>query len=71
MHDLNIALAELARMVERAGEVVRLGFKVRPHALRHACGFETRIRYAGFVGLLGAQEHPAHSALHRIGAGSL
>jgi type 1 fimbriae regulatory protein FimB/type 1 fimbriae regulatory protein FimE len=43
MRDLNrIALDQLARMVERAGEVVRLGFKVHPHMLRHACGFETR-----------------------------
>jgi len=31
--------AGFARMVERAGEAVRLGFKAHPHMLRHACGF--------------------------------
>jgi integrase len=31
--------AGFARMVERAGAVSKLGFKVHPHMLRHACGF--------------------------------
>jgi type 1 fimbriae regulatory protein FimB/type 1 fimbriae regulatory protein FimE len=31
--------AGFARMVERAGEQARLGFKAHPHMLRHACGF--------------------------------
>ena len=31
--------AGFARMVERAGIAARLGFKVHPHMLRHACGF--------------------------------
>jgi len=31
--------AGFARLVERAGEVAKLGFKVHPHMLRHACGF--------------------------------
>jgi type 1 fimbriae regulatory protein FimB/type 1 fimbriae regulatory protein FimE len=31
--------AGFARMVERAGEVAKLGFKAHPHMLRHACGF--------------------------------
>ena len=31
--------AGFARMVERAGVKARLGFKVHPHMLRHACGF--------------------------------
>jgi integrase len=31
--------AGFARLVERAGEVARLGFKAHPHMLRHACGF--------------------------------
>jgi type 1 fimbriae regulatory protein FimB/type 1 fimbriae regulatory protein FimE len=31
--------AGFARMVERAGEEARLGFKAHPHMLRHACGF--------------------------------
>ena len=31
--------AGFARMIERAGEAARLGFKAHPHMLRHACGF--------------------------------
>ena len=31
--------AGFARMVERAGEQARLGFKAHPHMLRHACGY--------------------------------
>jgi site-specific recombinase XerD len=31
--------AGFARMIERAGEMAGLGFKVHPHMLRHACGF--------------------------------
>jgi len=31
--------AGFARMVERAGVEARLGFKVHPHMLRHACGY--------------------------------
>jgi integrase len=31
--------AGFARMVERAGVEGKLGFKVHPHMLRHACGF--------------------------------
>jgi hypothetical protein len=31
--------AGFARMVERAGSEARLGFKVHPHMLRHACGY--------------------------------
>jgi integrase len=31
--------AGFARLVERAGESARLGFKAHPHMLRHACGF--------------------------------
>ena len=27
------------RLLERAGEAARLGFKAHPHMLRHACGF--------------------------------
>ena len=30
--------AGFARMVERAGVEAKLGFKVHPHMLRHACG---------------------------------
>jgi integrase len=31
--------AGFARMIERAGIEARLGFKVHPHMLRHACGY--------------------------------
>jgi integrase len=31
--------AGFARMVERAGNAAKLGFKAHPHMLRHACGF--------------------------------
>jgi hypothetical protein len=33
------APAVLPRMVERAGMEAKLGFKVHPHMLRHACGY--------------------------------
>ena len=33
------ATAGFARMVERAGEAAKLGFKAHPHMLRHACGY--------------------------------
>ena len=29
----------IARVVERAGEVAKLGFHVHPHMLRHATGY--------------------------------
>jgi type 1 fimbriae regulatory protein FimB/type 1 fimbriae regulatory protein FimE len=32
--------AGFARMLERAGEAAKLGFKAHPHTLRHACGFK-------------------------------
>lgn len=31
--------AGFARMIERAGEAAKLGFKAHPHMLRHACGY--------------------------------
>jgi integrase len=31
--------AGFARMIERAGSEAKLGFKARPHMLRHACGY--------------------------------
>jgi type 1 fimbriae regulatory protein FimB/type 1 fimbriae regulatory protein FimE len=31
--------AGFARMVGRAGEAAKVGFKTHPHMLRHACGF--------------------------------
>jgi type 1 fimbriae regulatory protein FimB/type 1 fimbriae regulatory protein FimE len=32
--------AGFARMIERAGAVVKFGFKTHPHMLRHACGYK-------------------------------
>jgi site-specific recombinase XerD len=32
--------AGFARMIERAGAKAKLGFKVHPHMLRHACGYK-------------------------------
>src|SRR5450756_2341091 len=32
--------AGFARMIERAGTEAKLGFKVHPHMLRHACGYK-------------------------------
>lgn len=32
--------AGFAKLVERAGEAARLGFKAHPHMLRHACGYK-------------------------------
>jgi site-specific recombinase XerD len=32
--------AGIARMIERAGAVAKLGFKAHPHMLRHACGYK-------------------------------
>ena len=32
-------IAGIARMLERAGILAKLGFKAHPHMLRHACGF--------------------------------
>jgi type 1 fimbriae regulatory protein FimB/type 1 fimbriae regulatory protein FimE len=31
--------AGFAKMIQRAGEAAKLGFKAHPHMLRHACGF--------------------------------
>lgn len=32
--------AGFARLVERAGDTAKLGFKAHPHMLRHACGYK-------------------------------
>jgi type 1 fimbriae regulatory protein FimB/type 1 fimbriae regulatory protein FimE len=32
--------AGFAKMIERAGVAAKLGFKVHPHMLRHACGYK-------------------------------
>jgi integrase len=31
--------AGFARMIDRAGKAAKLGFKIHPHMLRHACGY--------------------------------
>jgi integrase len=49
--------AGFAKMIERAGEAAKLGFKAHPHMLRHACGFalankghDTRALQAYYLG---------------------
>lgn len=37
--DAPFSTAGFARMVQRAGEAARLGFKAHPRMLRHACGY--------------------------------
>ena len=32
-------VAGLAKLIERAGNAAKIGFKVHPHMLRHTCGF--------------------------------
>ena len=36
--DVPFTVAGLAKLVERAGNAAKIGFKVHPHMLRHACG---------------------------------
>jgi len=37
--DAPITAAGFARMIERAGQEAKFGFKAHPHMLRHACGY--------------------------------
>ena len=57
----------LCRMLARAGDRGRLGFKAHPHMLRHACGFALANKGHDTRALqdISAIEHPAHRALHR------
>ena len=60
--------AGFRKLVSRLGVEAKLEFPVHPHMLRHACGFHLANRGVDTrqpAGLLGAQEHPAHGALHR------
>ena len=53
--------AGFARMVERAGVEVKLGLKVHPHMLRHACGYALANRGHETRAL---QAYPAYGSLH-------
>jgi integrase len=58
----------------RIGARAKMPFPIHPHMLRHGCGYapsQYRPRHASAASLVGAQEHPAHGALHRTCAGSL
>jgi integrase len=33
-----IAISRFAKLLARAGDEAKIGFKVHPHMLRHACG---------------------------------
>jgi integrase len=34
-----IAISRFAKLLARAGDEAKIGFKVHPHMLRHACGY--------------------------------
>jgi hypothetical protein len=56
----------------RIGERAKMQFPIHPHMLRHGCGYALcRSRHPGPAGLARPQEHPAHNALHRAGAGQV
>jgi type 1 fimbriae regulatory protein FimB/type 1 fimbriae regulatory protein FimE len=64
--------SNVRKLIAGAGQRAKIGFPVQPHMLRHACGFklandghDTR----ALQQLPRAQEHRAHSALHRTLAG--
>jgi integrase len=63
-------VAGLAKLIERAGNAAKIGFKVHPHMLR--CGRlrpgEQGHRYAHAAGLPWSSQHPIISALHRTRA---
>ena len=70
------SVAALQKLVERAGNVAKIGFKVHPHMLRHAaCGrlrpSKQRHRYTYAAGVSRASQYPIDGALHRVGAGPL
>ena len=58
-------------MLERAGEAAGFEMKIRPHMLRHACGFKLAndgVDTRNDPGLSRPQIDPAHGALHRARA---
>ncbi len=64
-------VAGLAKLIERAGNAAKIGFKVHPHMLRHACGYALAnrgYRYAHAAKLPRAPQHPIDRALHRARA---
>jgi site-specific recombinase XerD len=64
----------LAKLIERAGNAAKIGFKVHPHMLRHATGFVLANRGTDTRALqayLRASQYPVNGALHGVGAGSL
>ena len=66
--------AGVRKLIARLGVAAGFAFPVHPHMLRHACGFHLANRgrrYPLVAGLSRASEHPAYSALHRIGADPL
>jgi integrase len=59
-------------LFERLGRRAGMPFTIFPHMLRHACGYAlANAGHAGAAGMARPQEHPAHGALHRAGAGSV
>jgi integrase len=66
--------AGFARLVERAGEAAKLGFKAAPaHAAARLwlCPGQQGARYPRPPGISRAPQHPAHRTLYRAGARSV
>ena len=58
----------------RIGSRAKMQFPIHPHMLRHwlrLCPSQRRPRHQGAAGMARAQEHSAHRALHRAGAGQV
>jgi type 1 fimbriae regulatory protein FimB/type 1 fimbriae regulatory protein FimE len=59
-------VAGLQKLVERAGNAAKIGFKVHPHMLRHATGFlgEPRHRHAHTASVFRSSQHSIDGALY-------
>jgi site-specific recombinase XerD len=63
-----------AKLLARAGEDAKIGFKVHPHMLRHACGYALAnkgIDTRTLQGLPRTSLDQLHDALRRAGSGSV
>ena len=63
-----------AKLLARSGDEAKIGFKVHPHMLRHACGYALANkghRYPNPAGLSRPSLHQLDHALCRAGSGSV
>ena len=63
-----------AKLLARAGDEAKIGFKVHPHMLRHACGYALAnkgIDTRNAAGLSRPSLHQLDHALRRAGSGSV